>query len=73
MAPTLRTGDRELGPLRSFTGGLGVQCDLSTSAGTRSWVVALQTDGVFTGYTDALYLARRSAIFTALSLDATFD
>lgn len=73
VAPTLRTGDRELGPLSSFTGGLGVQCDLSTSAGTRSWVLSLQTDGVFTGYTDALYIARRNAIFTALSLDATFD
>jgi Protein of unknown function (DUF3570) len=73
VPPEIRTGDRELGPLRTFTGGLGAQCDLSMSAGARSWVLALQADGVFTEYVDALYVARRNAIFTAISLDATFD
>jgi hypothetical protein len=71
--PGIRTGDRELGPLRSFTSGLGVQGDLSMRAGARTWVLTLQTDGVFTSYLDALYIERRHAFFVALSLDATFE
>jgi hypothetical protein len=73
VPPDIRTGDRELGPLRSFTGGVGAQCDVSASAGARSWVLGLQLDGILTGYSDALYITRRSALFTALTLDATFE
>jgi len=73
VPPDLRTGDRELGPLRAFTGGLGLHCDLSRTAGARRWVLSLQADGVLTEYLDALYVARRNALFTAVSLDATFD
>jgi hypothetical protein len=71
--PDLRTGDRELGPLRSFTGGLGAHCDLSARPGARRWVLSLQADSVLTQYLDALYISRRNAFFFALSLDATFE
>jgi hypothetical protein len=71
--PGIRTGDRELGPLRTFTGGLGVQLDLSMPAGAKAWVLSLQTDGVLTSYLDALYIERRNAFFVAVSLDATFE
>ena len=71
--PDLRTGDRELGPLRSFTGGLGAHCDLSERPGARRWLLSLQADTVLTQYPDALYISRRNAYFFALSLDATFE
>lgn len=71
--PDLRTGDRELGPLRSFTGGLGAHGDLGDRPGARRWVLSLQVDSVLTQYLDALYISRRNAYFFALSLDATFE
>ncbi|APR82055.1 Hypothetical protein A7982_07404 [Minicystis rosea] len=71
--PSIRTGDRELGPLRSFTGGLGLHYDLSERAGARAWLLKLQTDGVFTSYLDALYIKQRNAFFAALSLEAAFE
>jgi len=73
MVPSIRTGDRELGPLHTLTSGGGGQIDLSGRPGARRWVLTLQADGVFTRYLDALYLTSRSALFTAISLDATFD
>ena len=71
--PALRTGDRELGPLRSFTGGIGAHCDLSDRPGARRWVLSLQADSVLTQYLDALYIRHRNAYFFALSLDAVFE
>jgi hypothetical protein len=71
--PDLRTGDRELGPLRSFTGGLGAHCDLSARPGARRWVLSFQADSVLTQYLDALYLTHRNATLFALSLDAVFE
>ncbi|MDC0747961.1 DUF3570 domain-containing protein [Polyangium mundeleinium] len=66
--PEIRTGDRELGPLWTLTGGGGV----SVKLGAR-FTASLQVDGVFTHYLDALYLTRRNALFSALALQATFD
>jgi hypothetical protein len=73
VPPEIRTGDRELGPLRSFTGGVGAQCDVSALSGARRWVLGLQLDGILTQYNDTLYITRRSALFTAVTLDATFE
>jgi hypothetical protein len=72
-APEIRAGDRELGPLRSFTGGGGAEVDLSARAGARAWVLRVQADAVATHYVDALYLTRRNALFTAVALDVTLD
>ena len=72
-APAIRAGDRELGPLRTFTGGGGAEVDLSRRAGARTWVLRLQADAVATHYLDAIYLTRRNALFTAVALDVTLD
>lgn len=66
--PVVRTGDRELGPLWTLTGGGGV----SVKLGAR-FTATFQVDGVFTHYLDALYLTRRNALFSALVLQAAFD
>ena len=66
--PVIRTGDRELGPLFTVTGGGGVSVKLGAN-----FSASLQVDGVFTQYLDALYLTRRWALFSALALQAAFD
>jgi hypothetical protein len=66
--PEIRTGDRELGPLWTLTGGGGV----SVKLGSR-FKMDLQVDGIFTRYLDALYISRRRGLFTALSAQAVFD
>lgn len=72
-APSIRAGDRELGPLQSFSGGGGIELDLSARPGARTWVLRLQADAVLTHYLDAIYLVRRNALFTALALDVSLD
>lgn len=69
--PTYRAGDRELGPLYTLTGGLGIRVRLRDEA-REQWTLGWQLDGSFTRYTDAIYISRRRALFSALSLEATF-
>jgi hypothetical protein len=71
--PEIRAGDRELGPLATFTGGGGVSCDLGRVPGPRAWVLSLSGDGILTRFRDAIYLRQRTALFTALSIEARFD
>jgi hypothetical protein len=73
IPPAIRTGDRELGPLWSATGGLAAELDLSSTAGDRSRVLALVADAIYTSYEDALYLTDRSALFTSLTFNSTFE
>ena len=72
VPPTIRTGDRELGPLVSFAGGLALSADLGTPAeGNR--VLSVVVDGMYTSYQDALYLTSRAALFSALTFNAVFE
>ncbi len=73
VPPSIRTGDRELGPLYSFSGGLAASLDLSGAAGDGTRVLSLVGDGMYTAYEDALYLTDRTALFTALTFNATFE
>jgi hypothetical protein len=70
--PGLRTGDRELGPLRSFTAGGGLRFKFSSDQHT-SWSFTVQGDAVITQYQDALFITRRTALFGALGLEAEMD
>lgn len=73
VAPALRTGDRELGPLYAFTGGFAADVDLSGTPRARSWGLRISAEGIFTHYLDALYITRRAGFFAALDLAAAFD
>lgn len=73
VAPALRTGDRELGPLYTMTAGFAADIDLSRTAGTRAWMLRVAADGLFTHFLDTLYISRKAGIFTAFGLAATFD
>jgi hypothetical protein len=70
--PLLRTGDRELGPLRTFSLGGGLRWKLDSNPRTR-WSFTLQGDAVFTSYLDALYIRSRTAFFGALGFETELD
>jgi hypothetical protein len=70
--PRYRTGDRELGPLYTLTGGGGMRAML-VRARHQSWALTFEMEGLFTRYLDALYITNRRALFGNLSLEATFD
>jgi hypothetical protein len=69
--PVIRTGDRELGPLRSFTAGGGVRWKPGGAAG--HWTFTLQGDAVVTSYLDALYIDHRVAVFGALAVETELE
>lgn len=68
--PRFRTGDRELGALRTVTLGAGVRARL-TGAGRPPWLLSFQAQTMLTHYDDALYITDRRAVFGALSLEGT--
>lgn len=73
VPPSIRTGDRELGPLYSVSGGVGMSLDLGAPAGEGTRLLSVVVDGMYTGYEDALYLTDRAALFAALTFNAVFD
>jgi hypothetical protein len=70
--PEYRTGDRELGPLWTVTGGLGVKWYLGSGASPESWAVQLTADEMYTSFLDDLYLTSRIATVGAVSLEGSF-
>ncbi|MFO0546757.1 MAG: DUF3570 domain-containing protein [Polyangiaceae bacterium] len=63
VAPQLRVGDRELGPLLSATGGAGIRI------GNENVGVTFSADVVYTRFLDHLYIQNRVAGFGGLVLD----
>ena len=67
--PEFRTGNRELGPLVSETGGGGVKVFLGKGGNPKSLSLALHCDASFTSYLNDLYLTGRSSVLGALILE----
>jgi len=70
--PRYRTGDRELGPLKTVTAGAGARFLLSTDLHA-PWALTMQLEGIYTAFEDALYLKSRRALFANLLLDVAFE
>jgi hypothetical protein len=70
--PRYRTGDRELGPLQTFTVGLGLRWRISSDTSSPS-TLFLQVDGGHTRFFDALYITRRLSLFSAVGIETEFD
>jgi hypothetical protein len=70
--PALRTGERELGPLVSVTGGGELRVFVGPSGSERRMAVGLDADATQTQYLDALYLTSRTAIIGAISFEVEF-
>jgi hypothetical protein len=67
--PEFRTGDRELGPLSTITGGGGIRYFFGSDADPKTWSIGAQSDVMYTSYTDDLYITSRTAILGVLTLD----
>jgi hypothetical protein len=67
--PEYRTGDRELGPLWTVTGGGGLRFFLGSNADPRSLSLSMTADGMYTSFLDDLYLTQRTAVIGALTVE----
>jgi len=70
--PLYRTGDRELGPLWTATGGLGAKWYMGPEADRMRWALDLTVDARYTSFLDHLYILNRTALFGALGFEARF-
>jgi hypothetical protein len=69
-APTLRTGDRELGPIWAATVGPGARWEIGGRNPIFAALVELET--TYTRYEDALYIAHRWSAFGTIQLEVRF-
>ncbi len=71
--PTYRTGDRELGPLFSITGGLGGSFGIGPASDPSLLSIRAQADYVGTEFLDDLYVKSRGSVLGTLGLDGVFQ
>ena len=67
--PEFRTGDRELGPLRTVEGGGGIRAFLGSNADPQAWSLTLQGDAMYTNFLDDLYTTSRTGFLGTLTFD----
>ncbi len=70
--PALRTGDRELGPLRTLGGGGGIRFALGKAGAAEDVVLSTTIDGYWTSFADAVYVKERFSALSATTLDVAF-
>jgi tetratricopeptide (TPR) repeat protein len=69
IVPLYRTGDRELSPLLTLTGGGGVRVDLGEPEGAVKYGVTFVGDLMYTRYLESLYVTSRTAVYGSLGFD----
>ncbi|HEY1959154.1 MAG TPA: DUF3570 domain-containing protein [Polyangiaceae bacterium] len=67
--PVFRTGDRELGPLWTVTGGGGLYFYLGGASDPQKARLSVQVDGMYTSFLDDLYISSRSGLISSLTLE----
>jgi hypothetical protein len=67
--PEYRTGDRELGPLWTATGGGGLRFFLGKNADPRTLSISFTADGMYTSFLDDIYLTSRTGVLGAITVD----
>jgi len=70
--PTLRTGDRELGPLTSVSGGTYLRVYVGGAGDPKKVGLGLDTYISYTSYPDDIYLQSRLAALGAFTLEVNF-
>lgn len=68
VLPEFRTGNRELGPLLTETGGAGIRVGIGKAGSPKSLSIALHCDASYTSYLNDLYITSRSSILGAVIL-----
>jgi hypothetical protein len=72
IVPLFRTGDRELAPLLTGTGGGGVRIGLGEPEGEIKYGITLVGDVMYTRYLKALYVTTRTAVYGSVGFDVEF-
>lgn len=72
IVPTYRTGDRELSPLLTATGGGGVRVALGNPEGETKFGITFVGDVMYTRYLNALYVTARTAVYGSVGFDVEF-
>jgi hypothetical protein len=67
--PVFRTGNRELGPLWTATGGGGLYFYLGSSAEPQKTRLSISIDGLYTSFLDDLYITQRSGLISSATLE----
>ncbi len=70
--PLYRTGDRELAPLITGTGGGGVRIGLGEPEGEIKYGITIVGDVMYTRYLKALYVTTRTAVYGSVGFDVEF-
>jgi hypothetical protein len=70
--PLFRTTDRELGPLRTYTGGASLWWTVGESS-TPSWVLYASGDVLYTSFLDSLYVKSRTGAYGTVGVEAVFE
>lgn len=70
--PLYRTGDRELAPLLTGTGGGGVRIGLGEPEGEVKYGITLVGDVMYTRYLKSLYVTTRTAVYGSVGFDVEF-
>jgi hypothetical protein len=65
--PNYWAGDRELGPLRTYTLGGGATYEFGRYA------LSAQVDGMHTDFLQALYIKQRNGVLVSIAIDAGFE
>ena len=73
QVPLFRTGDRELSPMETITGGGGIRYALSAPDSKVQWDLTLQGDVMYSKFFDSLYVTMRTALYGSLALDVEFE
>jgi hypothetical protein len=68
--PALRTGDRELGPLMTGTGGLGTRLAFGPD---NTWGLTIAADFVYTRFLDHLFIKQRFGYFGKTVFEVAFE
>lgn len=68
--PSLRTGDRELGPLIGATGGLAARVTLGEE---RNWSIGIQGIAIYNRFLSTLYIDDRLGLLGVTTLEADFE
>jgi hypothetical protein len=72
ILPTYRTGDRELSPLLTATGGGGIRVGLGEPEGEVKYGITFVGDVMYTRYLNSLYVTTRTAVYGSLGFDVEF-
>jgi hypothetical protein len=70
--PLYRTGDRELAPLITGTGGGGVRIGLGEPEGEVKYGITIVGDVMYTRYLKSLYVTTRTAVYGSVGFDVEF-